>query len=379
MSELPLVDITVLEMGSSVAGPFATRILADMGARVIKVEPPDTGDPSRIWGDEKLGGTGYTFQAFNKDKLSVVVDFNDADALARLKALIRDGVDIVSQNLRPGVVERYGLDAAAMTAANPALIYCNIGAYGDAGPLSGLPGYDPLIQAFGGIVDVTGEPGGRPVRAGVPIIDLGTGMWTAIGALSALHRRDMTGKGAVVGAAMLDTALAWQSLRVAMIEAGAPAPKRTGLKGPMLAPNDAYETADGLLLITVGTDRQFRRLGEAIGLPELADDPLFADNEARHGHESDLKSVLNTALGAQDRSHWMEKLNNVDVPCAPILTVEELIEHPQTLANDIVQQSPDGAFRVVGLPLTFDGERPAFRRNAPDLGAHTDDVLKEDG
>jgi len=371
MSCSPLAGVTVVELGSSIAGPYACRILASFGAEVLKVEEPGSGDPARGWGRGRLGGTGVTYQACNRDKRSVTVDFSDAEDLARLQCLIAERADVVLQNLRPGVVERFGLDAATSVAANKKLIYCNLSAFGPDGPLSGRPGYDPLIQAYGGITDATGEAGRGPVRVGVPVIDFGTGMWAAIGILAALQERQRTGTGCIVDSVMFETALAWQTLSSAIREAGDEPPRRTGLSGPIIVPNTGYDTADGKLLVTVGTERQFGRFCDAIGLPDLPQDPRFASNEDRVANVEAFDALLNEQLRTQPRDHWADRLDAVDVPCAPILELEEALAHPQTAVTGMLQSSPDGAFRITGLPLRFDGERPAFRHAAPELGEAT--------
>lgn len=372
---LPLSGLTVVELGSSLAGPYSCRIFADLGAQVIKVEPPEVGDPARTWGSDRIGGASAFFQAINKEKRSVVSDFQKPGDVARLKKLLARDVDVVIQNLRPGVADRIGLGGEAVLELNPKIVYCNISAYGNEGPLKQLPGYDVLLQAFGGLVDVTGPADGPPARVGVPVIDIGTALWASIGVLGALHARSRTGRGAIVEAAMLDTALAWQSLGVAALEAGGEAPKRSGLKGPMVVPNTAFETADGLLCLTIGTDPQFRKLCQVIERPELADDARFALNPDRVANEAALSEIVETALRHRTGEHWSALLNAVDVPKAPVHSLAEAVSHAQTVACGVIQDSPGGDFRVVGCPLKFDGKRPGFRRQAPDLGEGTEEFL----
>ena len=237
MTIRPLDGITVVEMGSSLAGPFGARLLADFGATVLKIEPPENGDPARQWGDRKLGTTSATFQALNNGKRSIVADFKDPDDVQALQHLIVEHADVLLQNLRPGIADNLGLGPERALQLKPSLIYCNISAFGRVGPLSQMPGYDPLLQAFSGIIDLTGPADGDPARVGVPIIDLGTGLWAALGVLAALHTRAKTGQGCVVDAAMLDTALALQTVSTATVESGAEAPRRSGLRGPLLVPN----------------------------------------------------------------------------------------------------------------------------------------------
>lgn len=364
----PLEGLKVLELGSSLAGPYACRILSDMGADTYKVEQPDGGDPSRHWGQTKLGGAGVIFQASNRGKKSVVIDFNDDRELAMLKEFITRDIDIVVQNLRPGVVEKFGLDGPAVRALNPRLIYCSLSAFGSIGPLSKEPGYDPLIQAYGGLVDATGTPGGGPVRVPVQIIDIGSGMWAAMGVLGALQGREKTGEGSIVETSMFETALAWQTIASAMSEAGQVPPWRTGLTGPLLVPNDGYQTADGILLLTIATPAQFTRFAQTIGLPEMTSDPRFADNNSRLNHAEAFRDVIESRLKTASRAEWAARFSAVGVPSAPILTLTESQEHPQTKAIGILQESPDGSFRIMGLPLKFNGQRPEFLATAPEPG-----------
>ena len=372
---LPLEGLTVLEMGSSIAGPFAGRIFGDMGATVLKVEPPGVGDASRTWGQERLGGTAVAFQAFNRDKRSITVDFTDETDLARLRHLVAEKVDIVFQNLRPGVVEKFGLDGPALMAENSRLIYCNMGAFGSYGPLKYAPGYDPLIQAFSGIADATGEANGDAVRVGVPLIDIGTGMWAAIGILTALHQRQTTGRGCLVDTAMFETALAWQSLSFAVHEGGGPWPTRSGLQGPMIVPNNGYHASDGLLLLTIGTPGQFKRFCEVLNRMDLLEHPDFMHGEGRVANQATFDATVNDTLQKRTRAEWSKLLTAADVPNAPIQNLGEVVDHPQAVASGIYQASPDGSFRLTGLPLLFDGERPGFRTKAPDLGEATQEVF----
>jgi crotonobetainyl-CoA:carnitine CoA-transferase CaiB-like acyl-CoA transferase len=377
MRELPLKDVTVLEMGSSVAGPFCCRILADLGAEVIKVEAPSGGDPARGWSELRLGQTSPTFQVMNNGKRSIVVDFNEPADVQNLKEYAASSVDVIVQNLRPGVADRLGFGPEHTADINSKIIYLNISAYGRQGPLNQNPGYDPLIQAFSGLIDITGPADGPPARVGAPIIDMGTGLWSVIGVLAALRERDKTGRGCIVDAAMLDTALAWQSLSAATIEAGGDPPTRSGLNGPLLVPNGAFQTADGLVIITVGTNKQFRKLCDVIDQSHLADDHRFADNAARDENQAILAGLIQAALRPKSRAHWCTLLDGADVPNAPIQTLQETMSHSQTSAVNILIEAPDGSFRVVGPALKFDGIRPGLAAVAPELGEATTAILKD--
>ncbi len=370
----PLSGITVLEICSNLAGPFAGKVLVELGAQVIKVEPSDGGDVARHWGKGKLGDTSAVFQTFNKEKRSLSANLRDPDQVAALLDLIEDRIDVVFQNLRPGLVDKYGLGPDAVLARKPEVIYCNLGAYGE-GPLASLPGYDPLIQAFTGVAATTGETGGRPSRVGVPVVDMGTGMWAVIGILAALLRRGVTGRGGLVDASLFETGLAWMSMAFAFFEADGDVPERRGLRGPIVAPNGEFETADGLLMITTASESQFVPLCEALGMTELLDDPRFATGASRYANDHALIKLMNQRLRTKSRAHWAERLDRAGVPNAPLQDLAQAVAHEQTAASGILQSSTDGGYRVVGLPLKFDGVRPAHLGPAPALGEADEELL----
>ena len=267
----PLAGLVVIELGHSVAAPFAGQILADLGAEVIKIEKAE-GDDARHWGPPVWEGAAATFQPLNRNKTSVECELRDALQLAALKALIHERADMVLQNLRPGQVEKLGLDGPTLRAAKPALIYCNLGAFGNVGPLKDRPGYDPLMQAFGGIMSTTGEAGRPPVRVGASIVDMGTGMWAVIGLLTALNRRRDTGIGGMVDVSLFETSAMWVSLFAAQYQASGELPTKLGSGAPGIVPYRAYATRDGDLVVAAGSDGLFRRLAQALGHPEWSDD-----------------------------------------------------------------------------------------------------------
>ena len=284
----PLAGLVVIELGHSVAAPFAGQILADLGAEVIKVEKAE-GDDARHWGPPFWEGASSTFQPLNRSKKSVVCELRDPAQLAALKLLIHDRADIVLQNLRPGQVEKLGLDGASLVADKPELIYCNVGAFGRAGPLKDRPGYDPLMQAFGGIMSTTGEAGRPPVRVGPSIVDLGTGMWAVIGMLTALNRRRDTGRGGVIDVSLFETAAGWMSLLAAYYQASGELPTRLGSGAIGIVPYRAYQTKDSDLVVAAGSDALFRTLARVLGHPEWSDDPRFSSNPKRVEHQSARK------------------------------------------------------------------------------------------
>ena len=371
----PLSDITVIELGHSVAAPYAGEILADLGATVIKVEKREGGDDARHWAPPFWHGVSAIFQSLNRNKFSVTVDLRDANERASLVRLIDERADVLIQNLRPGMVEELGLDAATLRARNKRLIYCGIGAFGRDGPLARRPGYDPLMQAFGGLMSVTGEAGEPPVRVGTSIIDMGAGLWSVVGILSALHHRTLTGGGTTVDTSLYETALAWMSYHAANYQASGDVPKRHGSGTFGIVPYRSYATRDGYLLIGAANDRLFRKVATALGHPEWADEERFLDNPRRVENRVALDELIEEVTRTDTSAAWQAVLEAAGVPSAPMQSVDEVVAHPQTKALGMLQESPDGRLTIMGLPLSFDGERPPFRRAAPQLGEHTDELL----
>jgi crotonobetainyl-CoA:carnitine CoA-transferase CaiB-like acyl-CoA transferase len=372
--DLPLSGLVAIEIGSSVAAPFAGQILADLGARVIKVEQPGTGDDARTWGPPFWHGASATFQTLNRNKVSVTVDLKDATQLASLKELLATA-DIVFQNLRPGLAARLGIDGATLCKAYARLVYCNMGAFGATGPLRDRPGYDPLMQAFGGLMSVTGEPDRPPIRVTPSIIDMGTGMWSVIGILSAIERRHRTGVGGVVDTSLFETALSWMAVSIANALASGREPRLAGSETAMIAPYKAYRAADRYMVIAAGNDNLFRRLAAALGHVEWAEDPRYRDNAARVAHREELNAAIDAVVATLPAEHWVELLDVAGVPCAPLQTVSEVLAHPQTKAVEMVCPVPESPLTLVGLPLRFDGQRPPLRTAPPPLGSGNADVF----
>lgn len=370
----PFQGLVVVELGHSVAAPFTGLILSELGAEVIKIEKAE-GDDARRWGPPFWEGEGAYFQALNRNKQSVVCNLRDADEVQALRRLIVARADVVIQNLRPGHVQKLGLDAATLRACKPQLIYCNLGAFGARGPLKDRPGYDPLMQAFGGIMSTTGEPGRQSVRVAPSIVDLGTGMWGVIGILSALHERGRTGQGQEVDVSLFETATTWVSLLSAQVMASGQQVQKQGSGAPGIAPYKAYATADGEMVISAGSDALFQRLCAVLGHPEWATDARFADNPQRVAHQEALYALIDPLVAARPTAHWLQLLDAAGVPCAAVNTIGQMLEHPQTQALDLIHPVPGTGMRFVALPLAFDGQRPRVRSAPPALGAHTQQVL----
>lgn len=372
----PLTGTTVVEIGHSVAAPFAGLILAELGADVVKVENPDGGDYARGWGPPFWHGAASVFQSLNRDKRGVTVDLRDPEQGEQLRRFILQKADVVVQNLRPGIVERSVIAPDALLREKPTLVYCSIGAYGNDGPLRDKPGYDPLMQAFGGLMSVTGELRGEPVRVGTSIIDMGSGMWAVIGILAALQERSRTGRGRVVDASLYETALTWMTVHVAAFLASGEVRTRCGSGTAEIVPYQAFETADGLLMIAAGNDNLFGRLSRALGKDEWARDERFRTNQDRVVNRDLLIEQIMAVVRAAPTAVWTERLDECGVPCAPIQDVSQVVAHPQTAALGIIQSTPRAEMSLVGLPLRFDGERPPCRRRPPRLGEHNEEVLR---
>ncbi len=375
-STKPLAGITVVEIGHSVAAPYAGLILSELGADVIKVENPKGGDYARGWGPPFWNGTASAFHGLNRGKSGITVDFGDPEQAARLRRLIVDRADAVIQNLRAGVMQAYGLGAAELTAEKPSLIYCDLGAFGQAGPLASKPGYDPLMQAFAGIMSVTGEGGERPpIRVGVSIIDMGAGMWATIGILAALFERARTGLGGSVATSLYETALAWMTVPLAGYAANGEIRRPHGSGTAEIAPYQCFQTRNGWLMIAAGNDNLYRRLCTTLGRPELGDDPRFRTNGDRVVKRGVLIPMIEEITQTWSIEELMAALDGAGIPNAPLQNVAQVSAHPQTQAVGILQQGPEGALPTVGLPLAFDSQRSSYERAAPALGEHNEAVF----
>ena len=366
---LPLAGIKVIEIGQALAGPLAGVILADMGADVIKVEKPDGGDDARLWGPPFVEGDSVFFRATNRGKKSVTLDIKNAADVDRLKSLARDA-DILIQNLRPGIVGDLGIGPEPMLAVNPRLIYCSIWAFGYQGPLRLAPGFDPLLQAYGAVMTLTGRPEDPPTFCAPAINDKATGMWCVIGALAALQQRHATGQGCVVDTSLFESAVNWVDGALNAYALTGVLPERHGTGSILLVPYQTFETADRPICIAAGNDRLFVKCAAALGHPEWLDDPRFEDGRKRAAHRAALIALIEPVLRANTRAHWMAALEAVGVPCSPVNDIAELAESEQLRAMDLVRTLPGSGLQVIGLPISFDTERPHPATDSPALGAH---------
>jgi len=381
MANTPLTGMRVLDVTTSIAGPYCAQILAALGADVIKVERPDTGDDGRAWGPPFWNGEGAMFLSANAGKRSLALSLRDPRGLTALLRLV-DGADIFLQSLRPGLADELGLGPDALRERNPRLVYCSVGAYGHVGPLSHEPGYDALMQAAGGLISITGEPGQPGVRVGSSLIDQGTGTWAALGVLAALLERDRSGEGSVVDVSLYETALGYIGYHLAGYLADGTVPHGEGTRFPMVAPYQVFATRDGQLMIAGGNDRLFAAICAVVELPELAGDPRFLTNPDRVRNRDDLCTILEEALREHDTAHWQARLTEAGVPAAPVADVADVVHAPQTEALGILQPLDHPSIpnlRLTALPLSFNGERALHRSAPPAVGEHTAEVLLEAG
>ena len=363
---LPLEGVKVLEIGQNLAGPYASEILGMLGAEVVKVERPE-GDDARGWGPPFHAGIATSFHAVNRNKRSVVLDLKSPEALAWLRGFL-GGCDIFIQNMRPGSLEAFGLGPEAVRALNPRLIYCSLHAFGATGPLALKPGYEPIVQAFAGMFSVNGTAESPPARVGMQVLDLGTGVWAALGCLAALQRRHHTGEGCTVDTSLFETGLGWMAQHACgFFESGRQPPRhRSG--NPKLIVFQAFDTADGEIVVAAANDRLFVKFCAALGHPEWGADPRFRTNADRIAHREVVLPLLEGAMRSRSSAEWSEVLEAAGIPCSPIHDLAAVTAHPQTAAIGILQEMPGYALRGVGLPVSFDGARPPTRQGAPALG-----------
>lgn len=373
----PLAGLTVVEIGHSIAAPYAGHVLGELGARVLKVEQP-SGDYARGWGPPFASGSATVFHAINRGKESIVADLTDAAQRADVERLILDQADIVLQNLKFESLDRLGLSAATFLERKRSLIWANLGAYGAVGPLKHHPGYDPLMQAMSGLMSLSGEDGGRPVRVPVSIVDMGTGLWAVIGVLSALQRLKATRRGGIVDTSLYETAIAWMTVPIVSYLASGEAPTKTGSANAQIVPYQAFATQDGDLMVAAGNDGLFRKLCAALDLEHLADDDRFSTNAQRVVHRASLIAILETRFAALSIEDVTDRLAACGVPCGPIQTVDQVVVHPQTSALGMLQSASDD-LTLVALPLCFDGMRPRREGLGPALGEASDSAGPSNG
>jgi formyl-CoA transferase/CoA:oxalate CoA-transferase len=376
----PLLGVTVVDLSQQLAGPFCSMILGDLGASVIKVEKPG-GDDTRQWGPPFWAGESCYFLSINRGKRSVVIDLKRPAGRDVLTRLLQRG-DVLVENFRPGAMDRLGFGWEAAHRLNPRLVYCSISAFGGDGPYRDRPGYEALMQAYSGLMSITGRPGDEPVRAGTSISDIGAGMYAAIGILAALIARRETGAGQLVETSLLEGQVAWLSFHAVSYFATGENPPRLGTASPYVAPYETFRTRDQHLMLAVGNDSLWQRMCDAMGLAHLAVDPRFATNPERCRHRDELAAILQERFLEGGRDEWVAILNAAGVPCGPINTVGETLADPQVRHRGMVAEFEHprvGKLRMPGNPIRLSGAPWRPQSAPPLLGADTDAVLADFG
>jgi crotonobetainyl-CoA:carnitine CoA-transferase CaiB-like acyl-CoA transferase len=386
----PLHDVFVLDLSRILAGPWATQVLADLGAYVVKVERPGEGDDTRRWGPPWLkdgagadSGESAYYLGANRGKQSVAIDFTQAQGAELVRGMAKRA-HVLVENFKVGGLGKYGLDWPSLRAINPRLVYCSITGYGQTGPYAQRAGYDAAIQAEGGLMSITGEPdgtpGGGPQKVGVAVADLMTGMYAVAGILAALRHADATGEGQQIDLALLDTQVGWLANQAMNHLVGGTVPGRQGTAHPNIVPYQVMPAADGHFMLAVGNDAQFRRCCAVVGHPEWADDPRFATNAARVAHRADLVPMLAAELRRRPAREWLDALSRETVPCAPVNTLDQVFADPQVRARGMRIDLPHalgGTVPMVASPLRLSATPVEYTRAPPLLGADTRAVLRE--
>jgi len=373
----PLAGFRVLDLSRVLAGPFCTMLLGDLGAEVIKVERPGTGDDTRAWGPPFVSGESAYYLCANRNKKSLTVNLKSAAGQEIIRRLARVS-DVLVENFKVGEVAQLGLGYDHLKALNPGLVYCSITGYGQTGPDSDLPGYDFIIQGRGGVMSITGEPAGEPMKVGVAIADITAGLFAANAIQAALLARVRTGRGQAIDIALLDTQVAWLANVASNYLVSGQRPGRFGNAHPTIVPYQSFPAREGFFCLAVGNDGQWQKLCRLLGRPELAVDPRFATNPARVQHRDVLIPMLQEVFVTQDSAFWLREIAAAGIPCGPVQTLDQVFADPQVLARNMVWTVPHpavGEVRLTGSPLKLSETPVAYRTHPPLLGEHTDEVL----
>ena len=375
----PLSGVRVVDLSRILAGPLCTMMLADLGADVIKVERPGEGDDTRHWGPPFAGDDAAYFLSLNRNKRSVVADLGTPEGVELVRGLAASA-DVLIENFRPGLMERFGLGLEALRATHPRLLTCSLTAFGEGAPeAAARPGYDIIVQALSGLMSVTGERDGEPVKVGVALLDVITGLDATIGILAALHERDSTGNGRHVSVALYDASIAAMVNQAANVLIGGVVPGPMGTEHPNIVPYQAFPASDRPFILAAGNDRLFARACDVVGHPGWATDPRFVTNEGRVEHRAELISLLTDAFSERPAREWLELLEGAAVPCSPILRLDEVFASEDGAAR--IEDVPDtarGTLRLVANPIRFDGMAPVTRISPPRLGEHQGATWKDE-
>ena len=377
-----LDGIRVLDLTRALAGPFCTLMLGDNGADVIKVEIPGSGDDTRKWGPPFIGEESAYYLSINRNKRSLTLNLQDAQAQEVFMKLAQD-IDVVVENFTPGVMGRFGLDYDAVKAVNPKVVYCSISGFGQDGPYRNRPAYDQIMQGVGGLMSITGEPDGEPQKIGIAVTDIGAGMWSAFAIMAALNHRGKTGEGQYIDISMLDAQVAWLTYQAAFFFANGEAPKRMGAAHPTLVPYQAFMCNDGKYInVAVGSERIWERFCQGMEREDLKDHPDYATNSVRVNHRGAMVSMLQEIFLTRPVAEWVEDLQAANVPCGPINDLADVFADPQVLARNMYLEMPHptlGSIKQTGLPIKFSLTPGGLDRHPPLLGEHNQEILQSLG
>lgn len=374
----PLARVRVLDLSRVLAGPYCTMFLGDLGAEVVKVEQPGSGDDTRGWGPPFAGGESAYFLSVNRNKKSVTLNLKAAEGQALLRRLARK-TDVLVENFRPGTMERIGLGEKDLRAENPGLVYASLSAFGAQGPMKDLPGYDLIVQACGGLMSVTGTPDGEPTKVGVAIVDIVAGLMLGNAIVAALFAREKTGAGQKIETSLLEACVASLVNAGSNYLIGGKVSGRWGNAHPNIVPYQSFRTADGYLVVGVASEPIWCRFCRAIGKSDLIEDPRFRRNADRVEHRTELVRILSATFSERDSETWMRVLNEAEVPCAPVQTIDRVFHDPQVIERQMVVEIDHPTaktVRLAGIPIKMSTTPPAVRLPPPLLGQHTDEILR---
>lgn len=377
---LPLENVRVLDLSRVLAGPYCTMMLGDLGADVVKVERPGTGDDTRQWGPPFAAGESAYYLCCNRNKRGITLNLKSEQG-REIAVQLAERADVLVENFLPGTLDAWGLSYAALSQRNPRLVYCSITGFGQTGPRSAEPGYDIMIQALAGVMSITGETDGAPMKVGVAISDITSGIFACNAILAALVGRERTGRGDRVDVALFDATIAWLANVGSNYLVSGQVPRRQGTEHPNIVPYQAFQAADESLIVAVGNDGQFVKFCDVIGRPELATDARFVTNALRVQHRSELLPVLAAEMARRPAAEWLDKLEQAGIPCGPVNTIDRVFADPQTAARDMLIETAHptiGRLKLAGSPLKLASIDQPPRRPPPLLGEHTDEVLRDE-
>ncbi|MHA1319139.1 MAG: CaiB/BaiF CoA transferase family protein [Promethearchaeota archaeon] len=377
----PLESILILDLSRALAGPYCSMMLADMGAEIIKIEMPGRGDDSRSWGPPFVEGESAYFMSVNRNKKSITLNLKSEKSKEIIEKLIKKA-DIIIENFRPGTMDKLGLSYENVAELNPEIIYASISGFGQDGPYRLLPGFDQVIQGMGGLMSVTGEPGGPPIKVGVAVADIAGGMFAAYGIMIALFNRQRTGKGQMIDVSLLDSQVAWLTYRAGSFFASGKIPQPLGSGHPNIVPYQAFKASDTYVNIAAGNDQLWQKFCSAVGLEDIVENPKFATNAKRVENRNELVNIISNIVSSKNAQEWLDILTKAGVPCGPIYTLDDIFTDPQVLHRNMVKDLDHikaGKIKVTGVPVKLSATPGEILTAPPVLGQHTKEILLEIG